>query len=313
MPTTSNPILTRVLRGAIVAVLAIAIAGLFWPPAKAIVLHAKGKTGTCSLAESVEAIRVRKALREASIHFTDTSHLITKDPIGIELWETQRGRFWVESGGSMMQFFDILGEQQTNIYGVGEASVHAGDVVLDCGANVGAFTRTALDSGAKLVVAIEPAPKTVECLRRNFQKEIAAGRVVVAPLGVWNKEDVLPLNINSNGSWGDSFVRPEGGAVTRGPQARLTAIDTLVSELKLPRVDFIKMDIEGAEKQAIAGARETIRRYKPRMALCTYHLPDDPVAIPQMVHELVPSYRSECLCEPDDDERSIGKKVVRFF
>jgi len=85
-------------------------------------------------------------------------------------------------------------------------AVRSGDVVLDCGANVGVYTRDALDSGAKLVVAIEPAPENIECLRRNFAPEVAAGRVIVYPKGVWDKDDFLTLNVDPNNSAADSFL-----------------------------------------------------------------------------------------------------------
>lgn len=41
------------------------------------------------------------------------------------------------------------------------------------------------------------------------------------------------------------------------------------------RVDFIKMDIEGAEGDAIAGMEECIRKWHPTLAVCVYHQPDD--------------------------------------
>jgi predicted RNA methylase len=62
--------------------------------------------------------------------------------------------------------------------------VPAGAVVLDCGAHVGVYTRRALNEGAAKVIAIEPVPQTVECLRRTFRREIAEGRVVVYQKGV---------------------------------------------------------------------------------------------------------------------------------
>ena len=75
--------------------------------------------------------------------------------------------------------------------GRADGAVRPGDVVLDCGANVGVYTRHALEAGARLVVAIDPAPENIECLRRNFSEEIKAGRVVVYPKGVWDKDEVL--------------------------------------------------------------------------------------------------------------------------
>jgi FkbM family methyltransferase len=175
------------------------------------------------------------------------------------------------------------------IYAGDEVGVKAGDVVLDCGANVGVFTRTALNDGAGLVVAIEPAPNTVECLRRNFEKEIAAGRVIVVPKGVWSHPDMLELAEGGDGNiTGDSFVL--GRNQKNKVKVPLTTIDILAGELKLRRVDFVKMDIEGAEKDALRGGAETIRRYHPRMAIAAEHLPDDVPAIPQTVNAIWSGY-----------------------
>jgi FkbM family methyltransferase len=150
-----------------------------------------------------------------------------------------------------------------------------------------------LAAGASKVVAIEPAPENIECLRRNFKDEIAAGRVIVYPKGVWDKDDILPLEVDPNNSAADSFlIRREGASEVRG--VPLTTIDKLVAELKLERVDFIKMDIEGAETRAITGGRETIAKYHPRMSLSAYHAPDHPQKIPQMVRAVWSGYKVEC-------------------
>ena len=61
------------------------------------------------------------------------------------------------------------------------------------------------------MVAIEPAPENIECLSRNFKDEIARGRVIVYPKGVWDKDDFLTMNIDEHNSAADSFViNPEG-------------------------------------------------------------------------------------------------------
>jgi hypothetical protein len=64
-----------------------------------------------------------------------------------------------------------------------------------------------------------------------------------------------------------------------------------VSELRLPRVDFIKMDIEGAEQKALAGAAATLRAFRPRMALAAYHNgARDLVALPETARRSQPAY-----------------------
>jgi FkbM family methyltransferase len=185
----------------------------------------------------------------------------------------------------------MIGEQERDIYGARGWGVRSGDVVLDCGANAGVYTRHALERGARLVVAIDPGPAAINCLRRNFPAEIAAGRVVVYPKGVWNKNDVLELTTNDALASAANSVAINRGA--RGPMVPLTTIDAIVDELKLDRVDFIKMDIEGAEGQALQGGRETIARFNPRMAISLEHRPSDLEDLTNTVHGLWPRLTTE--------------------
>jgi FkbM family methyltransferase len=178
------------------------------------------------------------------------------------------------------------------VYGAGDRAVHAGDTVLDCGGNVGTFTRTALRHEAKLVVAFEPAPENIEVYRRNFKDEIAAGKVILVPKGVWDKEDVLMLKRDPHNNAADSFVLLSDGS--SAVPAPLTTIDNAVAELKLDRVDYIKMDIEGAEVRALRGARQTMTRFHPRMSIAAEHFAADGVEIPKAVKSLAPGYQVTC-------------------
>ena len=144
-----------------------------------------------------------------------------------QLWDTPHGAFWVP-GRTGLSFAEQLAEREHNLYSGGRHSVLPGDVVLDCGANIGVFTRTALSAGAQTVVAIEPAPDVVECLRRTFADEIKGDRVIVYPKGVWNKNDVLLLQ-QSQTSVADSFVVKPRGGYAGGPRVEVTTIDGLVS------------------------------------------------------------------------------------
>jgi FkbM family methyltransferase len=266
-----------------------------------------GRTGNCTFGESFEGEALSRLQMQNVAGIREASRIVKHDE-RYSLWETPNGSYWMPtaSGGAVM--YD-LGEQMRNIYGAGATGVQAGDIVLDCGANVGVFTRKSLNAGAKLVVAIEPAPENLECLRRNFKNEIAAGKVIVYAKGVWNKDDVLNLSVDPVNSARDTFVRPIDDA--QMISVPLTTIDKLVRELHLPRVDFIKMDIEGAEQKAVMGATQTIAKFGPRMALCIYHLKDDQVMVPRLVMQAKSDYhmKKSCLCAAD----RVQPEVALFY
>ena len=72
----------------------------------------------------------------------------------------------------------------------------------------------------------------------------------------------------------------------------VTGLDMFFSEAaeeKLPT--FIKMDIEGAEKEALMGAKEIIKRRKPKLAICAYHKPEDIYELPQTILGIRDDYR----------------------
>jgi hypothetical protein len=73
-------------------------------------------------------------------------------------------------------------------------------------------------------------------------------------------------------------------------RSRAACIDVIVEELGLDRLDLLKMDIEGAEPRALDGARESIRRFRPQLAISVYHQPEHFLEIPLQVAEMVHDY-----------------------
>jgi len=70
-----------------------------------------------------------------------------------------------------------------------------------------------------------------------------------------------------------------------------TTIDEAVAKGSAPRVDFIKMDIEGSELSALLGSEATIRRWRPKLAISLYHRPEDFFSIPSWIDSLGVEYR----------------------
>jgi FkbM family methyltransferase len=266
-----------------------------------------GRHNICSLSESWESATNSARQKARANELVAHSSILQHGPDGTDLWNTPDGRWWFPTGSGNAVLYD-LAEQDRDIYHTAAGGIKPGDVVLDCGANVGVFVKTALSRGASRVIAIEPAPENLVALRKNFAEEIAAGKVVIYPKGVWDQDDVLTLYIQTHNSAADSFVLREKDSPT--VKVPLTTIDHLVQELHLDRVDFIKMDIEGSERRAVPGAAATIRRFHPRMALCVYHRPDDPTVIPRAVLSIDSGYTFGCGCMHFSDR--VEPEVAHF-
>ena len=282
-----------------------------WPRARLMVVWLMHRNDGCSLQASLNSHEELLRFTEYQQHLGALSHVIATEPSGFELVDTPRGQYWNSRHEPLMGF--LLAEQETEIYGDAVHGVKPGDVVLDCGADIGVFTRTALSRGARLVVAIEPAPSSIEALRRTFQREIAEGRVIVYPKGVWDRVDTLDLEVSNGGTMSGSSLVTHDELRPGKIKVPLTTIDLLVEDLKLPAVNFIKMDIEGAEKWALRGAAQTIKKFHPRMALSTEHLPDDAYAIPRTVKAITPNYEFEPTAASCKDQfLSIKSNVLLF-
>jgi FkbM family methyltransferase len=273
--------------------LCLEVAVFLYPPLYILGLALIGHSRLCSPGQAFQgAVRYQHFRKDDRI--TKRSHLVETDRAGFHLWETPRGRYWIPKGSDDVLLI-LLSQQESRIYGFDEqTSVHTGDIVVDCGAHIGVYTREALSLGAKLVVAIEPAPENLECLRRNFAPEIAAGRVIVYPKGVWDKEDVLTLYTYPGNSAADGFVIFNQAIAEGKQQIAVTTIDNIVRELNLKRVDFIKMDIKGSVLRALSGAQTTLREHKPHLAISTEEEPEGSEQIAAHILGLPIGYRMRC-------------------
>ncbi len=204
-------------------------------------------------------------------------------------WDTPSGRFWTDAKDQEVGELPWeLASTENGLYRTAGVEVLKGDIVLDCGAHFGTFTRQALNAGALLVVAIEIDPQSIECLSRTFRAEILEKRVILYPKGVSDRDTELELfRADNSGGSGVELVRDRTGLLVP-----LTTVDSIVRELGLSRVDFIKMDVEGSEQKALRGAKEVISNFKPRMAIAGYHKDEDPIDLPRTVREIDPLYWS---------------------
>jgi len=197
---------------------------------------------------------------------------------GVRLHSAQKGIYHAavpSAGVEIIVPFDswgLLNEIYTlNLYERG-FKVEKDDIVIDVGAHVGIFTVKAARAVGQggLVIAIEPAPDNVELLRENVRINNLTNVVIVEEAVGDNKgEGKLYL---SSKSYKHSTVM----AATRYTEVKMDTLDNIISGLNLAKVNFIKIDIEGAELQALAGARRTLSLPGLKLAVAAYHqLPGD--------------------------------------
>jgi FkbM family methyltransferase len=259
---------------------------------KYIKLRANGQVdGRCSHSVTLASWSTLRWELETELANTPPQSAAIPDD-GLFRWDTRDGPVWTPKAddvGSILAAIFYRKSRWMSVDGTDLVPIQPGDVVMDAGAHLGESTRNALRLGASKVIAIEPSPENVRAFRRNLGTQIADGRIVIVEKGVYDREGVL--SFESHKSWNGEFVdqhAAHGGTIEQLP---VTTIDALVAQLKLTRLDFIKMDIEGSETYALKGATETLRRFKPRLAIGTYHRPGDLESISQIVLKANPDYR----------------------
>jgi FkbM family methyltransferase len=161
-----------------------------------------------------------------------------------------------------------------------------GDVAIDAGSCFGdtalAFAASVGDKGRVLSFEIDPA--NLEVARFNLAANPSlAQRIRLFDHALANAEGSLYRHGSSPGAC--VSTQPSNDRVP------VTTIDRVVEREGIKRVDFIKMDIEGAEPAALAGAVETLRRCKPRLAISIYHGIDHLLSISLWLHSLALGYR----------------------
>jgi FkbM family methyltransferase len=162
-----------------------------------------------------------------------------------------------------------------------------GGVFLDCGALYGDTAIWAVWMGAGRVYSFEPNPEAMPYLVANTANH-GRGRIVTLPFGVGASNSRMSLSINPS-SPGSTRVIDAGGE----GDVQIVALDDWCVENDV-KPDFIKMDIEGSEIDAIKGAAKTIMTRRPDLAICLYHYLSDMWEIPVVLKTLVPEYKFWC-------------------
>lgn len=152
-------------------------------------------------------------------------------------------------------------------------------VFVDCGAFDGDTILSFLEQRGtrfRKILAYGPDPANFRGLQASLASRPEKDSIVLRNAAVWSARQRLAFS----GGAGDSSSTGAGEMVVEGV--------TLDHELTGIDPDFIKMDIEGAELEALAGARQTIARSAPLLAVSCYHRQDHLWRIPLLINSFLP-------------------------
>lgn len=159
------------------------------------------------------------------------------------------------------------------------------EIFVDGGAYTGDTIQQFLDTAKKQkkkiekIVAFEPDSTNYEKLSNYYGK----------------RSNIILHKAGLSKTTGKLFFKSEGvnARIVNSEEEATCCIDVISIDdcLECSDVTYLKMDIEGAEWDALHGAQNTIKRNKPKLAICIYHSDDDMIRLIKYIHELVPEYR----------------------
>lgn len=176
-------------------------------------------------------------------------------------------------------------------YELGNVSLSKGDIVIDAGANTGDFSFLASKKSCN-VYAFEPSKMIIE---KYLKKGITmnkglAGQITIAPFGLSNERKGASFQVDIENLTSGTIIDSNNDTTSK-EKIELISLDEYVNENKIEKIDFIKADIEGAERYMLLGAQNVLKKFSPKLAICTYHLPDDPEVLEALVTQANPEYK----------------------
>lgn len=195
---------------------------------------------------------------------------------------------WVYEAGDLLLpvIYDDYSRIDEGPYETEHTELVCGDVVLDCGANIGLFSSIAIQKGCT-VYAFEPMPDAIQYLQRL--KEEYVDSLIICPYALADRVGRAKFHVQNFDLLGASLLE-NNNIIDCDYDVEVITIDEYVRKNKLSKVDYIKADIEGSERDMLLGATETIRKYSPKISICTYHLEDDKEILEKRIKDINPAY-----------------------
>lgn len=195
---------------------------------------------------------------------------------------------WVYEAGDLILsvLCNDVGRIDEGPYEKEHLELQKGDIVLDCGANIGLFSSIAVQKGCK-VYAFEPMPEAINYLKEL--KDTYKDELEICPYALSDKIGKANFLVQNNDLIGASLFE-NNNVVDKTYEVDVLTIDTFVEKNNITKVDYIKADIEGSERDMLKGAERTIKKYLPKISICTYHLEDDKEVLENIIRGMSDQY-----------------------
>lgn len=182
------------------------------------------------------------------------------------------------------EVLDVLAERQ--YFDLSFLKLDKNEVFADIGSFDGMSAKRFLkwvNNEFDRIYCFEPDKRNVHKCEKNLEEFITKNKVEIINKGAWSSEKILRFQSHGNGT--SSFVITDGKI---DDEVEVTTMDKIFQHNK---VTFIKMDIEGAEYEALKGCENIIKLQQPKLAICIYHKPEDIFVLPQLILEYNPNYK----------------------
>jgi len=151
---------------------------------------------------------------------------------------------------------------------VDKYNIKPGDIVIDAGAHIGIFAIYAskiIRDGR--IVCFEPDPQNFKKLMKNIELN-SCENITVLKKGLWGKNTVMEFNSGLEGSSSLLLRKGEGKVIT----IPVVKAEDEIVKMGLDKVNFVKMDIEGAEIEAVKGFGNLLKARNINFAISSYHI-----------------------------------------
>jgi FkbM family methyltransferase len=200
----------------------------------------------------------------------------------IKIKSIKRRIYWPK-GYPMESFLyvltEIMNKNNWHYYQSSNTKVCKGDVVVDCGASEGLFTLVN-EKMIKKSYLFEPSKYFIDALKKTFHDDPKKIEIINYALS----DKIQTLDFSDN-----SVMGKIGENKSKSTKVKAITLDSYFYKKNI-KIDFIKADIEGWEEHLLLGGQKTIKKFKPKIAITSYHPGNDYKKMVELILKIEPKY-----------------------